>query len=73
MVTRPENINPQEWEQALTQARSICMRLFKKGGTPLDALKAYGIHHICSHPNWGVAIETIAYANCSEQLFKKAA
>jgi len=72
-MTRPNNINPVEWEQGLVIARSICAEFFKNGGKPIDALKAYGIYHISSHPNWQVAIDNIAYVKCTRHTEKFAA
>lgn len=72
-MTRPNNINPLEWEQGLAIARSICAEFFKQGRKPEDALNAYGIYHISSHPNWQVAIDTIAYIKCSHGTVKYAA
>lgn len=63
-MSRPFNLNPVEWELALSMARSICADIFKKGGTPADALTAYGMRRSYSHPNWQNAIDAIAYSNC---------
>ena len=72
-MTRPDNINPVEWEQSLVLARSVCAEFFKKGGKPKDVLNAYGIYHISSHPNWQVAIDNIAYLKCAHRGLKNAA
>lgn len=64
-MSRPDYVNPIEWELSLSMARSICADVFKKGGTAKDALRTYGIQQTHSHPNWQCAIEIIAYSNCS--------
>ncbi len=66
-MSRPMNTSPQEWELALSMARSICAGYFKKGGTAVDALKAYGMPFDNSS-NWQIAIEAIAFAHCQKAL-----
>lgn len=67
-MSRPDHINPVEWELALSMARTICASLFKQGGTAEEALKLYGnAYHGHGHDqltNWQTAIEAIAYAHC---------
>lgn len=62
-MTRPTNINPVEWELALSMARTICARYFASGGTARDALTAYGLMDD-EYANWQIAIESIACAHC---------
>lgn len=71
-MSRPDYVNPVEWELALSMARSICADMFRKGGTPLDALRAYGIERSFSHPNWQNAIDIIALANCHRAVAQAA-
>lgn len=71
-MSRPDYVNPIEWELALSMARSICADVFRKGGTPKDALRTYGVRQTLSHPNWQTAIDIIAYSNCSSGNSKAA-
>lgn len=69
-MSRPDHINPVEWELALSMARAICASLFKQGLTAEEALKLYGTaYHGQGHgelENWQTAIEAIAYAHCHQ-------
>jgi len=55
----PEHINPLHWHQSLGYARQACARIFRDGGLPADAVRAFGLR-----PNgiadWGKAVEVIA-------------
>jgi len=74
LMSRPANINHVEWELALSLGRSICADFFKKGGTPADALTAYGTAPRRGElANWKVAIETIAVAHCQMNVMPCAA
>ncbi|HXF55598.1 MAG TPA: hypothetical protein VNK52_15905 [Hyphomicrobiaceae bacterium] len=39
----PQYINPVAWNQAIGLARLSCARIFRDGGTPSDALAAFGL------------------------------
>ena len=39
----PRYINPVQWQQSIGYARQACARLFRDGGTPADALAAFGL------------------------------
>ncbi len=68
-MSRPDHINPVEWELALSMARAICASLFKQGGTAEEALKLYDAPYGRGHgglANWQTAIEAIAYAHCHQ-------
>lgn len=72
-MSRPDYVNPIEWELALSMARSICADVFREGGTPKDALRTYGVRQTLTHPNWQTAIDIIAYSNCSSGTARKQA
>jgi hypothetical protein len=71
-MSRPDYVNPIEWELALSMARSICADEYRKGGTPKDALRTNGVQQTLSHPNWQCAIDIIAYSNCASGSSKTA-
>lgn len=39
----PAHVNPALWQQSMGLARQSCARIFRDGGRPADALKAFGI------------------------------
>ncbi len=39
----PHHVNPLQWHQAVGVARQSCARFFRDGGTPADALGAFGV------------------------------
>ena len=38
-----DHINPLQWHQSLGYARQVAARIFRDGGSPLDAMKAFGL------------------------------
>ena len=38
-----QHINPLQWHQAVEIARQSCARFFRDGGSPADALGAFGV------------------------------
>ncbi len=60
------HLNPQQWIQAVGYARQVCARFFRDGGSPADALRAYGIAGLDVGPaDWGRAVDAIAAALCA--------
>ncbi len=57
--TTPAPVNPIQWHQSLGLARQICARVFRDGGRPEDAVKAFGL---APRPalTWDKAVEAIA-------------
>ena len=39
----PEYLSPIQWQQAIAVSRQECARIFRDGGTPDDALVAFGL------------------------------
>ena len=39
----PEYLSPIQWQQAIAVSRQECARIFRDGGTPGDALVAFGL------------------------------
>lgn len=61
----PDHINPLQWHQALGVARQSCARFFRDGGTPADALGAFGIKSQAVGQDWSQAVERIAEVLCA--------
>ena len=68
----PRHINPQQWQHAIGIARQACAGIFRDGGSPADALEAFGIMTSESASNWQQAVESIAHSLCAVPL-KRAA
>ncbi len=64
-MTKPSNISPVQWDQALGLARQSCARIFRDGGSPPDACHAFGLKVSIAAPNWDHAIASIARSLCS--------
>jgi hypothetical protein len=62
----PHHINPLQWHQATGIARQSCARFFRDGGSPADALRAFGVEPDTVPPaDWSKAVEAIAHVLCS--------
>jgi len=61
-MTKPLAISPVQWDQALGLARQTCAKIFRDGGSPADAARAYGLE---SASDWDRAISGIATSLCS--------
>ncbi len=64
-MTKPSNISPVQWDQALGLARQSCARVFRDGGSPPDALGLYGLKPGARGETWDRAISVIAQTLCS--------
>jgi hypothetical protein len=62
-----KHVDTAELDYATGIARQVCARVFRDGGTPADALEAFGIAHVDAHGSWRSAVDTIAVALCSKQ------
>jgi hypothetical protein len=63
---KPENVTPTQWQAALSIASSVCDPIRKGGGTPDDALRAFGLHASGLGPDeWHKVHNWIATAACS--------
>ena len=67
-----DHINPLQWQHALGVARQSCARIFRDGGTPVDALEAFGLSHGDASCDWKQAVETIAQALCAQPISRAA-
>jgi hypothetical protein len=65
-VSTPDHVNPVQWQHAQGIARQTCARFFRDGGTPADALKAFGLSAgEISDLDWSRAVDSIAQDLCS--------
>ena len=61
----PNHINPVQWSQAIGYARQSCARIYRDGGTPRDAMRAFGLSaREAARSDWDRAVETIAISLC---------
>ena len=56
----PNNVNPVQWQQSQGFARSVCARVFRDGGRPVDALAAFGLDTAEAPADWSVVVDRIA-------------
>jgi hypothetical protein len=61
----PHHFNPVQWHQALGYARQACARVFRDGGSPQDALRAFGLAATPGGSDWSKTVETIAALLCA--------
>jgi hypothetical protein len=66
-VSRPQYLNPLQWNEAIGFARQNCARVFSNGGNPADALKCYGLSAHASDvgSDWSRAVDLIAQSMCT--------
>lgn len=57
----PAHIDPLHWHQSLGVARQACARIFRDGGSPAEAVEAFGVK-LESPCDWSKAVEAIAEA-----------
>lgn len=61
----PDHINPLHWNQSLGLARQSCARIFRDGGAPADAMRAFGLAtEAVTSADWGKAVDAIAEVLC---------
>jgi hypothetical protein len=59
-------INPAQWTEAVGRAHHYCTAIDRRGGTPKDAVRAYGLFKLENEPaDWDKAKQIIALAMCS--------
>lgn len=69
----PEHINPLQWHQAMGFARQSCARVFRDGGTPAEALEAFGIVvQTGDKLDWDKAVERVAELLCAQPIRRAA-
>lgn len=65
------HINPLQWHSAVGVARQICARVFRDGGTPADAVTAFGLTD-AEGLSWSKAVDAIAERLCLPEARKAA-
>ena len=68
----PHHVNPAQWQQAMGYARQACARIFRDGGTPADAVRAFGLTPTQPVADWSLAVDRIAQSLCAPALRKAA-
>lgn len=69
----PNYISFAEWHHAVGFARQACARVFRDGGSPADALKAFGLAGSQSGSGrWDKTVEAIAQAMCATAMRRAA-
>ncbi|MEO0617898.1 MAG: hypothetical protein AAFZ01_01315 [Pseudomonadota bacterium] len=66
---KPVHISPVQWDHAVGYARQSCARIFRHGGSPVDAMSSFGLTGgsiaLRREENWGGAVQRIALALCA--------
>ncbi len=58
-------LNPGQWTEAVGRAQNYCAAIDRRGGTPIDAVRAYGLFKLDDEPSdWTKAEQIIALAMC---------
>jgi hypothetical protein len=66
-------VNEIEWQQAMGLARQSCARVFADGGSPAEAMAAFGLAiDDAAALDWSKAVTRIAETFCSHPLRKAA-
>ena len=69
----PVHVHPMQWHQALAVSRQTCANVFRDGGTPVDALAAFGLRSDDAElPNWDKAVDHIAAEICAHPMARAA-
>jgi hypothetical protein len=68
----PRHINPLQWNEAVGYARAVCARIFRDGGGPAEAVRAFGLTVVDAALDWSIAVDRIALALCAAPLRKVA-
>ena len=69
----PDRLDPAQWNQAIGLARQACARIFRDGGNPADALRAFGLAKPALEiSDWSKAVERIAHTLCTPALRRAA-
>jgi hypothetical protein len=61
----PRHINAVQWHQSIGYARQVCARMFRDGGSPAEALAAFGLVPDAPVSDWSTAVDRIAQVLCA--------
>ncbi len=67
----PDHLSPIQWHQAVAVSREQCARIFRDGGSPRDALVAFGMTAE-NDANWERVVDLVASELCAHPM-KRAA
>ena len=68
-----QHLNPVQYDQFVGYARQACARIFRDGGSPADALKAFGLKSDGeAASDWSRVVEIIAASFASRPLARAA-
>ena len=67
-IQTPHDVQPAQYSEALLIARQSCARIFARGGTPSDALQAFGLGPCTEEAKdgWPRTVDRIAAAICAK-------
>ena len=61
------HIDEAQWHQSIGYARQVCARMFRDGGKPQDAIRAFGLTpSLNNKEDWSKAVEQIAQDLCTK-------
>ena len=70
----PDHVDPAQWHQSIGLARQACARIFRDGGTPADALKAFSLSATeIRVSDWSKTVGLIAESLCAMPVMRRAA
>jgi hypothetical protein len=67
----PDHLSPIQWHQAIAVSRQECARIFRDGGTPQDALIAFGLNPE-DRASWERVVDQIAGELCAHPVMRAA-
>ena len=68
----PRHINSVQWHQSKDYARQACARIFRDGGSPAEAMVAFGLSPAEPTSDWSIAVDRIAQVLCAPAQRKAA-
>ncbi len=72
-ASAPAHLNPIQWHQALSVSRQTCARVFRDGGTPEEAIAAFGLAAQRDEKlSWEKAVDLIAAEICAHPVARAA-
>lgn len=72
-ASTPAHLNPIQWHQALSVSRQTCARVFRDGGTPAEAIAAFGLTAEADDKlSWEKAVDMIAAEICTHPIARAA-
>lgn len=69
----PHNVNPAQWQQNVGFVREACAQIFRDGGKPADAMKAFGLDADGVPLDWSIVVDRVAQSLAQTRPMKLAA